>query len=334
MFDEVEELKDDDLPELSESYTIETEQSANVSIFQRSIMGDVSVPCLSALLDPFDQYVIGCYSSGEIKVFDPHGGSHIKDLQKNSEITGLPITSVLKFRPGGESGDHESIIIGGDNDGNITKYDVGDGMALETIKWEGENSNKIYALDYSKNGRHFATAGLDTTVKIYDDITMKMTLELDPFKSGHAGHSNRVFAVKFNKEDPNILISGGWDNNIIIYDIREKGPVNSIIGAYICGESLDFSGNKILSGSNRLDKQLQIWDLETTQLLKNIDWKGNGSFKEHNNCRVFCSKFLTHTDTGEEYILAGGGVTNEIRLFNSEYEPIVKIGNFSRGCFT
>lgn len=211
----------------------------------------------------------------------------MKRLQKDSETSGAPITSVIKFKPSPDSGEHENILIGGDNGGNLTKYDVLDGMVVEQIKWEGESENKIYALDYSSNGRQFAAAGYDTIVRVYDDITMKLVQELDPFKSGHAGHGNRVFAVKFNKEDPNILISGGWDNNIIIHDLREKGPVNAIIGAYICGDSLDFSGKKILSGSNRMDKQLQLWDLDTTKLIKNIDWNGKGVFKGRENCRVF-----------------------------------------------
>ena len=43
---------------------------------------------------------------------------------------------------------------------------------------------------------------------------------------------------------------------------------------------------------------------------------------------------MKHIDTGKEYIIAGGGVTNECRVFNSELEPIVNIGGFSRGCFT
>jgi WD40 repeat protein len=29
-----------------------------------------------------------------------------------------------------------------------------------------------------------------------------------------AGHSNRVFAVKFKPENPAILASGGWDQNV------------------------------------------------------------------------------------------------------------------------
>lgn len=43
---------------------------------------------------------------------------------------------------------------------------------------------------------------------------------------------------------------------------------------------------------------------------------------------------MTHTDTGDEYIVAGGGVTNECRIFDKELEPVVNVGNFSRGCYT
>ena len=211
----------------------------------------------------------------------------MKRLQKDSESTGLPITSIIKWRPAHE-GEGENLLLAGDNAGNITKYDASDGMVVDQIPWESEDENKIYALDYSSNGRQFAAAGFDKTVRIYDDITMKLVQESDPFKSGHGGHNNRVFSVKFSPEDPNILISGGWDNNIIVHDLREKGPVNAIIGAHVCGDSLDMDrNNRILSGSNRKDKQLQLWDLETTKLIQNIDWNGSGLYKDREGCRIF-----------------------------------------------
>lgn len=28
------------------------------------------------------------------------------------------------------------------------------------------------------------------------------------------GHNNRLFSVKYKKEEPNILVSGGWDQNV------------------------------------------------------------------------------------------------------------------------
>ncbi len=43
---------------------------------------------------------------------------------------------------------------------------------------------------------------------------------------------------------------------------------------------------------------------------------------------------MVHSDSGKEYIIAGGGITNELRIFNTELKPIANVGNFSRGCFT
>ena len=34
------------------------------------------------------------------------------------------------------------------------------------------------------------------------------------------GHSNRVFSLKFVAEDPNLLVSGGWDNTVQVWDVR------------------------------------------------------------------------------------------------------------------
>ncbi len=44
------------------------------------------------------------------------------------------------------------------------------------------------------------------------------------------GHSNRVFACKFVPEDQNLLITGGWDQNILIWDVREGKSVRTIVG--------------------------------------------------------------------------------------------------------
>ena len=52
--------------------------------------------------------------------------------------------------------------------------------------------------------------------------------------------------------DENTLISGGWDNNICIWDRRQGKGVGSIFGANISGDSLDInSKGEILAGSYR-----------------------------------------------------------------------------------
>jgi len=59
--------------------------------------------------------------------------------------------------------------------------------------------------------------------------------------------------LKFNPYNPNMIISGGWDNLLMINDLRDKGPVASIYGPHICGDSIDVrsDGYTILTGSYR-----------------------------------------------------------------------------------
>jgi COMPASS component SWD3 len=64
--------------------------------------------------------------------------------------------------------------------------------------------------------RTMAVCGAEPELRIFDVETKKRTHFLDG-KGGYdeRGHSNRVFCVKFYKDDPNMLISGGWDNRIV-----------------------------------------------------------------------------------------------------------------------
>ena len=59
------------------------------------------------------------------------------------------------------------------------------------------------------------------------------------------GHINRIFCIKAHPDDPNILVSGGWDGMIKIYDIRDKGPVGSMGGTMVSGDSIDIYDDMI-----------------------------------------------------------------------------------------
>ena len=60
----------------------------------------------------------------------------------------------------------------------------------------------------------FASCGSDTIVRVYDEMTRKPVVNLTGTATGQPGHSNRVFAVKFDKLDENIVLSGGWDHTV------------------------------------------------------------------------------------------------------------------------
>ena len=42
------------------------------------------------------------------------------------------------------------------------------------------------------------------------------------------GHHNRVFAGVYHPTDPNIFITGGWDNSVQFWDSRVQGSVRFV----------------------------------------------------------------------------------------------------------
>ena len=73
--------------------------------------------------------------------------------------------------------------------------------------------NHIYCLDFNKEGTLLAVAGRDTKVRVYDETTKTLAFEMKTLAE-EPGHSNRIFCVKFNKTDGNMIVSGGWDNTV------------------------------------------------------------------------------------------------------------------------
>jgi len=76
------------------------------------------------------------------------------------------------------------------------------------------------------------------------------------------GHSNRIFAIKFDKKQENIVYSSGWDDVVYVSDLRIGGQAVSMIpGPHVCGESIDVVENLLLAGSYRNQKNLLLFDL-------------------------------------------------------------------------
>jgi len=86
------------------------------------------------------------------------------------------------------------------------------------------------------------------------------------------GHTGPIFALAWKPEDPNMLLSGGWDKSIQIWNVRLGRAVGAMIGPYLCGEGLGVSGSLVITGSWRDDSPLQLWDLTTRSLSTNLPW--------------------------------------------------------------
>jgi len=123
-----------------------------------------------------------------------------------------------------------------------------------------------------------AAAGKDRHVRVYDETTKALAFTMKE-KGKLIGHGNRIFCVKFNKGDQNMLVSGGWDNNVFVYDMRYRGPVHAIYGPHICGDTIDFKsdGHTMICGSYRGDDALEIYDLRMMRRSRVIPWTGSGA---------------------------------------------------------
>jgi len=64
------------------------------------------------------------------------------------------------------------------------------------------------------------------------------------------GHQNPISSVKCHPDDPNVAVSAGWDGSLKIYDIRTQGPVGSIAGPIVVGDSLDIFQDLVVCGNN------------------------------------------------------------------------------------
>lgn len=155
------------------------------------------------------------------------------------------------------------------------------------------------------------------TVRIYDGLTRKLCKVLEEGDgSSTTGHTNRVFGIKWNSLDTHVILSGGWDKTIQVWDLRVGKSVRSIFGPYLCGDSLDFddSTSRILTGSWRAFEQLQEWDYGSGSLVRTFVWPQSMNLEKP--CQIYSACY--GRNMSQNLIAAGGSGSNQASLFHAE----------------
>lgn len=295
---------------------------------------------------------VGC-GDGSIKMYNTINGKLAYTLN-NPSNTILPVTAI-RFRPNSDFSKTKNVLIASNAMGQVQHWHVSSGKCLHTIK--STNENQIFTLDYLKDASMFATAGKDHAVRIYDEATKAQVLCM---KGGTGcgdtlipGHSNRIFSAKFHPTEQNMILTGGWDDKVHFWDLRSGTSVRSFFGPHICGESLDIddTGKKIITGSWREYKQLQLWDYGSGELIEDIPWGGsnkkeidinNNNNKEStglagNNkpAMLYSAQFSKGSGPGK-FIAAGGSGSCETKVFDYENknQVIGTVAGLQRGVFT
>jgi len=227
----------------------------------------------------------------------------------------LPTTQV-RWRPETSLSRTTNVLVSVGADGRIVQWHVPSGKCLSEIS----EDNQLFCVDYAADGSWFATAGKRREVRVYDESTKQVREVLtggDPeVASGHAG---RIFSLKLHPELRHVLVTGGWDSTLQVWDTRLGHAVRAIPGPHVCGDAVDISGDghTILTGSWRAEEQLQLWDFRTSRLLSSPPWRPQADSGElAQPCMVYAAQFSKGPES--ESVAAGGSGSCEAQLFDRD----------------
>nr|KAF7413182.1 hypothetical protein H0235_013033 [Vespula pensylvanica] len=189
-----------------------------------------------------------------------------------------------------------------------------------------EPKNEVNTIDINASGEYLVSGGKDAAVRIYDSETAKLIMTYQKTESDLLHdkvtryHRMRIFAARFHHVYSDLIITGGWDDTVRIWDIRDGGgSIRTIKGPHICGDAIDFRGTYILTGSWVVRESLQIWDLMSAKLIETI--------KPRNRPTTLEGEFLYTVqyfdgDPYNEHILAGGSGTGAVEVINIKEQKV------------
>jgi WD40 repeat protein len=202
--------------------------------------------------------------------------------------------------------DGKQLVSGGD-DKVIRVWDWRAGKTVRTIRGQAGagDEGKIFATALSADGRWLAAGGwMDVQtarvpccgdIRLYDFATGKLVALLK-------GHANIVVSLAFSP-DGKRLISGGWDNEALIWDVEGRKLLHRLRGHTAAIQATAFTpdGQRVVTGSN--DTTLRLWRVADGGLIAEL--KGH---KE----KIWRALAVRSVDG----MIASGDFAGEIRLWD------------------
>ncbi|KAI9218599.1 WD40-repeat-containing domain protein [Blastocladiella britannica] len=251
------------------------------------------------------------------------------------------------------------VVVAGFPDGQVVAWHAPSGQLLWSLPVVPDN--QIFGLEFSPLAPVLVTAGSDCVIRIYDDrdgIGANGHRLVQKLRHGtedvSAGHTNRIFCVRFHPTRPELLMSGGWDSTIQIWDRTTGTAIKSIFRPHVCGDSLDWDadGTRILAGSRATaslssmnfssstqtspsnsrggggggssggtavtgDGCLNLYNARTGALAEGVAWSLLDASGPRSRCPLYTARF----SASRRFIVAGGGPGVTAGAFGTNAAP-------------
>jgi len=222
---------------------------------QGKLLVNVKNPVYSFLFLAERNLLLAGTATGNLHVIDLIAGKEIKNIVAHTQ----GIFDIKLFN-------HNILTAGGD--GKINVWDA-DFNLINQLAYANKSARVIAVNNLHKT---FAAGYSDNIIRIYNP----------EFKIQHqlTHHTNSVFALSYNPNSLQLL-SGGRDAYLLsyavseLYNLKHKIPAHTLHINYI---AFNASGSKVVTVS--MDKTIKIWDSQSMQLLKVIDF---ARYKGHTN---------------------------------------------------
>lgn len=165
------------------------------------------------------------------------------------------------------------------------------------------------------------------SIHLFDELTRQKITAMSSNGFRMQGHTGRVFCTKFHPDDANVVISGGWDKIMKIYDTRAGKPVGQILGPLVSGDSIDIVGDQIVAGSNSHRKPLATYSLAMQKVVSEIAFD---PASQPETGYILAARYSRDRD--HSLIFAGGAGRNELKVFDNDTEGMgtyKQLGSFS-----
>ncbi|XP_059621624.1 U3 small nucleolar RNA-associated protein 15 homolog [Phlebotomus argentipes] len=200
---------------------------------------------------PVEPYYFAVTCSVRVQIYNP--------------ITKLVVKNLSRFQEsayGGTFRNDGKLLVAGDEEGLVKLFDVSSKNILRLFKG---HKGAVHRAAFVQDSLHISSFSDDKTVKVWDLSTEKVVNEF-------SGHTDYVRAGCTSPVSPHLLISGGYDHMVRMYDTRtannqvlevnHESPVESVIylpsgGVFVTAGGTDIKVWDAMAGGKLLARIAQ-----------------------------------------------------------------------------